>query len=290
MKHSVQLYVCMYTTLLVTYILYLKSTTAEYMITEIVRKNPHALGLVLLVCNQDVPKEVEGLNPLYGIENGARALNDALNSLGLAVVHLEKPSATFLMAVIEALSSFTDYPRSYSCFFSYITGHGANRVFYTHDGAVSYSNVVEPFKKTSFAHKIYFFDCCRSVRLEGISLYDNDGQLHPHPITDLAKENLIIYSTASGTKAYAKHGVGVVTDKFTRLLLTMKKSLQDIIQQLRRELPEGIELPSSHDRTSKPIYWYEDRAKASELHGTFSALRYLLRLINIPYGTCICVV
>lgn len=60
---------------------------ANQLVSDAVKNNPNAQGVVLLTHNETAP-EKEGLEPLHGIENGTEELNKVFTTLGLAVVYL----------------------------------------------------------------------------------------------------------------------------------------------------------------------------------------------------------
>lgn len=172
--------------------------TAHTLVNNVIKDNPRALGIVLLSHHRRVPENVDtdDLDPLGGIENGTKELKEAFTCLGLAVVRLEDPPKALMMAVIEVMSSSKTqhlpsqppirYPLSCRRFFFYTTGHGANRYFYMKDGSYPYYDVVHAFRNNrTFQEKYFFFDNCRSLRIE-------DGILQDVPELNLQQGECII--------------------------------------------------------------------------------------------------
>ena len=222
------------------------------------------------------------LQSLDGIKTGTDRLYDCFTNLGLAVVRLENPSTQEIKAVMKIMSSPVHqldpkyritYPPSYKLFFFYTTGHGARRVFFTKDCAVAYSTVYELFQGL-FVQRYFFFDCCRCVRLDDISLYaDQEGhrELPEIPGHGIQAGNKIVYATLDGRKAYGPatgpdKGVSFMTLKMIDLL-KQQISIDEIINKLVKDLPKEVELfqqPMSVDAASLDYKLFAKRDKESE--------------------------
>ena len=74
------------------------------LVSDVVKENPDAQGIVLLAHSEKAPAK-ELLEPLCGIEIGTKQLSDVFADLGLAVVHLGNPQKAFLNAVVKVMSS-----------------------------------------------------------------------------------------------------------------------------------------------------------------------------------------
>ena len=229
------------------------------MIRPCVKANPNALGIALVVSHQDVHPDIawkpsqsdeenkcqKRLDSLPGIERGAQQLEEAFTMCGLTVVRLENPTKRELLAVIRAMNldksnpMAIKYPASYRYFIFYTTGHGANRVFFTKDGSVSYHEVYDLYQ--GFLHQRYFFfDCCRSNRLDPLSLYPNGDRVIP-PCLDFLIDpyNCVIYATVSGHQAVGPgDGISYMTLKMVGLL---KKEIpmNEVLSCLQEEVKEA---------------------------------------------------
>ena len=244
------------------------------------KDNPNALGKLLLVHNEHAHPVISSLGPLHGIERGTWQLKNAFANLGLSVVRLENPSKQLLEAVIEVLSSPQSpdtYPQSYRYFFFYTTGHGADRVFFTKDGSVSYYDVVDSFKKNqTFVQKYFIFDSCHGSGLDRRLKYPNGDEILPNvPELNPGHENRIIYATTAGTTAWGP-GEGHLRISFMTMfmikLLAEPISFDELIRRLQETVPLEVkkrdpskkQYPTSHDATSTTINLSEERNRKSK--------------------------
>ena len=219
--------------------------TAHTLVSKAVEINPDALGIVLMAHNERAHEviHVRNLYPLDGIENVTLQLKNVFANLGLAVVRLENPSKQLLEAVIQAISSNESpvkFPLSYRYFFFYTTGHGADRVFFTYDGSISYYDVIESFTNTQrFVQKYFFFDCCRFSGLDRRSEYPNGDRILPFvPQIITHPENRIIFSSTDGAIGWGP-GEGLGVSYMTRTmvkLLAEPLTLDELIRRLQKDV------------------------------------------------------
>ncbi len=258
-----------------------------------VEANPNAFGIALIVSNQNVHPKIayipslsekqnkcqKRLNSLHGIENGAQQLEEAFTMRGLTVIRLENPTKKQLFSVIRAMAldrtdpMAIEYPASYRYFFFYTTGHGANRVFFTKDGSVLYQEVYDLYQ--SFLHQRYFFfDCCRSIRLDSLSMYPNGDHIMP-PCPDFPlSNNRVIFATLSGDQACGPQGEGVsfMTKKMVALLkkeIPMDKVLARLHEELPKEVMEKTgqtQQVMNVDSTPTRIDLWQEQKQASEFY------------------------
>ena len=262
------------------------------MIRSCVKANPNALGIALIVSHKTVHPDIaylsslsveenrlqKRLSSLSEIEHGAQQLEAAFTMCGLAVARLENPAKRELLTVIKAMTlnradpMAIEYPASYQYLFFYTTGHGANRVFFTKDGSVSYQEVCDLYQ--GFLHQRYFFfDCCRSVRFDSLSMYPNgDLVIPPCPDFSIDHNNRIIYATVSGHQAFAsEEGVSFMTKKMVVLLkkqIPMDKVLSRLQEELPKELKDATGLNQqviNIDATSSRIHLWQKQKQASKL-------------------------
>ena len=239
------------------------------------------------------------LQSLDGIKTGTDQLYDCFTNLGLAVVRLENPSTQEIKAVMKIMSSpvrqldpkyRVTYPPSYELFFFYTTGHGACRVFFTKDCAVAYSTVYELFQGL-FEQRYFFFDCCRCVRLDDISLYaDQEGhrELLEIPGHGIRAGNKIVYATLDGKTAYgpdtgSNKGVTLMTLKMIKLL-KQQISLDEMINKLIKDLPQKnlLQQPMSVDAASLDYKLFAKRDEKSEF-----TYQLCLTIIMSQFCTCL---
>ena len=251
------------------------------LVSGVIEDNPRANGIVLLVHNEDVHPEMpnrSGLQHLRGIENGTKALKNGFGKRGLAVVPLKNPSKQLLKAVIE-LTSETQllpsqpairYPQSYRYFFFYTTGHGANRVFFTKDGSFAYYDVVIPFRKSERFKQIkyFFFDCCRSLRIDDHGLYPNNDRVIPNvPEVDLQHGECITYAATGCSKAWGPGGgVSFMTLEMIKLL-GERLSLDELITRLREKVHKEarkIQCPATFSAVTETVNLWSELNEASE--------------------------
>lgn len=272
------------------------NNVAQETIGPIVDANPNALGIVLLASHQDVHhtiayrpdlsdeqnKEENRLQPLKAIEKGAQKLEEAFTMCGLAVVRVENPSKSFLIALMKVLSSMKTSravikcPELYRYFFFYTTGHGANRVFFTKDGSISYQDVYNTFQGF-LSQRYFFFDCCRSCRLDPISLYPNGDKVIPTcPEFTIDPHNRIIFATASGMKSWGpiREGTDESISYMTEMikcLLQKRLSMDQLLSQLHKKLPELVKEETGEEQyvlnvdcTPTRINLWEEQKKRSK--------------------------
>ena len=255
------------------------SIAAQTLVSKIVEINPDALGIALVVHNERVHEVIPNLEHLDGIENGTSQLKNGFANNGLAVVRLENPSKQLLEAVIQTISSNESpvkFTLSYRYFFFYTTGHGADRVFFTYDGSISYYDVIESFTNTQrFVQKYFFFDCCRFSGLDRRSEYPNGDRILPFvPQIITHPENRIIFATTGGATAWGP-GEGPRVSYMTKTmveLLPQPITLDELIRCLQSEVhltvkkgdPSKDQHPTSRDATSNTINLSEERNQKSE--------------------------
>ena len=252
---------------------------AQTLVSKAVEINPDALGIVLVVHNECVHEVIPNLIPLYGIENGTSQLKNVFANLGLAVVRLENPSKQLLEAVIQTISSNESpvkFPLLYRYFFFYTTGHGADRVFFTYDGSISYYDVIESFTNTQrYVQKYFFFDCCRYSGLDRRSVYPNGDRILPYvPQIITHPENRIIFTSTSDATVWSlSEGprVSFMTKTMIKLL-PQPITLDELIRCLQKDVhlavkevdPSKDQHPTSQDATSNTINLSEERNQKSE--------------------------
>lgn len=266
--------------------------TAYKLVLDVIVDNPRAHGIVLLIHNEDVHPEMPdrtNLSTLQGIENGTRDLKNCFANLGLAVVRLENPPKELLRAVIEVTSEThflpsqppIEYPQSYRYLFFYTTGHGANRVFFTKDGSVAYYDVVIPFRKNKRFQQIkyFFFDCCRSLRIDDHSLYPNNDKVMPDvPELDLQHGECIIYATTGYSEAWGPgEGVSHMTLEMIKLLRIREQlSLDELVTRLRESVhhvAEEVQCPATFSAISQRVsLWSELYGASKQVHVEFLLL------------------
>ncbi len=269
------------------------------------KANPKALGIALVVSHKDVHPDIaytplqsveenscqKRLNSLPGIEHGAKQLKKAFKMCGLAVIRIENPSKKFLFAIMRAMNldksdpMAIKYPASYQYLFFYTTGHGADLVFFTKDGSVSYQDVYNLYQ--GFLHQRYFFfDCCRSIRRDSMSLYPNGDRVIPScPEFTISRNNCIIFATVSGHQAWGPgEGVSFMTKKMVALL-KKQKSMNDVLSCLKAEISKEVQDSFGNsqqvvvvDATPSIINLWEEQKQASEFYS-------LLKLVS-PFLLC----
>ena len=199
---------------------------ARKIVHQVLKANPKARGVGLLVHNQDAPQDI-GLPPLYGIETGTTELHTKQTLLDLAVIRLENPSTKLFKAVVDEMTSqscremYSADPETFKYFVFYSTGHGTKQGFFTKDGAISYSFVYEKFQGL-FQQRYFFFDCCRSklkdrkdhskmTLFPGITDRDIPGH-------DIQAGNMIVYATLNEDRSWGPGGgVSFMTLKMIEL-------------------------------------------------------------------------
>lgn len=244
---------------------------AHTIVQQAIHKCPRASGPVLLAHHQDVHSSItwikehseeqnrnEGrLKPLNGIEDGTNKLNEAFTNLALAVVRLENPSTVLFKAVMKVMASpkyplvgkeskyNISYPTSYKYLFFYTTGHGARRVFFTKDGAIPYHMVYDQFQNL-FVQRYFFFDCCRSVRLDDCCIYVDKDEIPEIPGSNIKAGNKIIYATLDGETSWGPgDGVSFMTLKMCNCLKE-EAYIDQMITRLKNELPKYIEVQAKN--------------------------------------------
>ena len=262
------------------------------MIRSSVEANPNALGISLIVSHQDVHPDIaysqsqsmeenrrqKRLNSLEGIEHGAQQLEEAFTMRGLTVVRLVNPTKKELFAVIRAMTldradpMAIEYPASYKYFFFYTTGHGANKVFFTKDGSISYQEVYDLYQGF-LRQRYFFFDCCRSNRLDSLSVYPNgDHVIPPCPDFSLSHNNRVIFATLSGHQACGPQGEGVsfMTKKMV-VLLKKQIPMDKVLARLHEELPKEVKEKTGQfqqvmnvDSTPRRIDLWQEQKQACE--------------------------
>ncbi len=247
------------------------------MIRSCVKASPNALGMALVVSHQDVHSS-QRLDSLAGIDCGAQQLEEAFTMCGLAVVRLVNPTKRELLAVIRAMildradPMAIEYPASYKYFFFYTTGYGANKVFFTKDGTILYQEVYDLYQ--GFLHQRYFFfDCCRSNRLDSQSMYPNvDRVIPPCPDFSLSHNNRVIFGTLSGHQACGPQGEGIsfMTKKMV-VLLKKPIPMDKVLARLHEELPKEVKEKTGQfqqvmnvDSTPRRIDLWQEQKQACE--------------------------
>ena len=130
-----------------------------------------------------------------------------------------------------AMSSF-DYPECYKSFIFYVTGHGADKWFYTEDGSVAYSEVVNRFhQQRNFKQRFFFFDCCRSHR-EGAS----HSQVSK-PECTLRQDSRIMYATISGEQSWGKDGISSMTREMIKAL-PESETMEEVFRKVTNNISE----------------------------------------------------
>ena len=242
-----------------------------------IKDNPRAFGTVLLAHHQDAPSSVE-LSSLCGIEKGTDKLYDAFTALGLAVVRLKNPSTEYFKAVMKVMASHEHqlsdplynikYPASYKYFFFYTTGHGARRAFFTKDCAIAYSTVYDQFQGL-FEQRYFFFDCCRDILVDDISLFQDQtgtSELPDIPGNNgcIKAGNKIVFATLDCKTSWGPGGgVSYMTEEMI-LLLQENLSIDEMISRLKAKLPVKHQQPMLVD-TAPDVNLMELRNQSSKL-------------------------
>ena len=213
------------------------------------KRNRYALGIALLSHHQYAPASTK-LKPLGGIKTGAAQLYDCFTNLRFAVVRLENPSTEEIKAVMKIMSSpfhqlnpkyRITYPLSYKYFIFYTTGYGARRVFFTKDGAVAYSTVYKQFQNL-FVQRYFFFDCCRNVQLDDISLFadqEADKTLPEIPGHNIQVGNEIFYATHDAVSSDS--GLSFMTSNLIDLY-KKEMSIDEMMKKLKKEVSGKVRM------------------------------------------------
>ncbi len=284
--------------------------TALKIVRSHVKDNPNALGFAVVVSHQDVHPDLAYISTqskeanarqnrlcsLTGIDAGAKSLENSLTMCGLTVLRRDNPTKSFLFAIIKALNlpgedpMSIKFPKSYRYSFFYTTGHGANKVFFTKDGSVSYQDVYNLYNEFGgfLSQRYFFFDNCRSSRLDERSLYPNENHvIPPCPELIISPGNRMICASASGCMAWGPKGEGVsfMTKKMA-VLLKKKIPLNDVLSRLLEEIWNEVV-----DETGKrqqivgivaaptPVDFWKEQKEASEFcrHCLCSSIYMLLQ-------------
>ena len=220
--------------------------------------------------NDSLPEEENRgrLKPLVGLDECSLALQRSLNKINVAVIRQKNPSKNYLLSVTNVLSTQIAPPESVQYFFVYIIGHGANRVFFTKDGSIAYSELYQQFQQNRawFRQRFFFFDCCRSFRVDTLSLSPNrTGAAPSFPDLNVDRNDCIVFSTTSGNQSFGPcDGGSFMAREMTELLLT-DNSMHTIISNLERIMETQYDqLPSVHSSGAsfKSINFAAKRAKS----------------------------
>ncbi len=214
-----------------------------------------ALGVALIVHNQDVPdsiaydaslsvlenKKTGKLKPLNGIEKGTQMLSDRFANLGIVPIQIKNPRKEDLIKILDILSSANISPSSELCFFFYVTGHGARLAFFFKNGSMSYDTVYNKLssRKTAFfKYRWFIFDCCRSYRLDDASFFPDEYGVISHEPNIKRKGDCMLFATIDGNEAYGPgDGVSFMTYGICDLL-TKSIPFKDMVIKLAKCLEE----------------------------------------------------
>ena len=281
---------------------------AQTQIHRCVEDNPNALGFAFIVSHQNVHPSISyiptvsgeencvhnRLCPLPGINDGAHSLEESFTLCGIAVLRLDNPTKSLLLSVIKVLNLPTEdpksikFPKSYRFSFFYTTGHGANRVFFTKDGSVSYKDVYNLYNDHSgfLEQRYFFFDNCRSIRLDNMSMYPNGDHLIPS-FPEISPGNRMIFAAVSGNMAWGPKGEGVsfMTKKMI-VLLKEKISLDEMLIRLRKEIAKEVRNEKGQQQqildesaTHISVHFWEEQKIASECVNAMCVHVFILLLV-----------
>ena len=223
---------------------------------ELIRANPTANGLALIVANR---RETHGLKPLLGVENDFKTMTSTFKQLKFAVFPgLFDVSSEYLMSLLRTVARYSRYPDSYRRLVFTFSGHGLLHRICTHTGDLEIQSFIDLFEPEAAPllgniPKFFFIDACQG-----------DTEMHPivvprggRNIGTLSAPRgnyLIALSTLPQFMAFeTKESGGIWMSILSQKLLTSYSTVSVVLEEVNIEMKARLQLHSQGRPCQQPL-------------------------------------
>ena len=229
------------------------STSAEIEIERLVQQHPSCKGLAVVIGSQDKPDKRDKLN---GVLKDVDKMVRTFGQLKFAVLKCINYSQNCLFGVLRAVAAYKRYPSSWRRISFTFAGHGTANQIYTHDSAIDIYSIIDLFQPNRAPNlatipKLFFFDVCRGES-NMIPVVTARGGKNATKIAPSYGNCLVAFSTTMSFKAFEDSEGGVWLGILSEVLLTVDKSIFDVLVEVNKRLMEKYQDRAHHGYIQQP--------------------------------------